>query len=53
MDALIAALISGITDLATSLMGAIAQAAPVLIPVFGGIIAIGIVLKVTRRITGR
>lgn len=53
MDSLIAVLISSVSDLGTSLMGAIGGAAPVLMPVFGGLIAIGIILKVVRRVTGR
>lgn len=53
MEGLITALTTGVTSLATDLLGAITSAAPVLLPVFGGLVAIGIVLKVVRRVVGR
>lgn len=53
MEGLITALNAGVSDLATDLMGAISSNAPTLLPVFGGLVALGIILKVVRRVVGR
>lgn len=53
MEALNTALAKGVSDMATDLLGAITTNAPVLLPVFGALIAIGIILKVVRRVVGR
>ena len=53
MEGLITALNAGVADMGTDLMGAITTNAPVLLPVFGGLVALGIVMKVVRRVVGR
>lgn len=53
MEALITSLNTGVSTLATDLMGAISSNAPVLLPVFGGLVAIGLIIKVVRRVVGR
>lgn len=53
MEGLITALTAGVTTMATDLLGAVSGVAPVLLPVFGGLVAIGIILKVVRRVVGR
>lgn len=53
MEGLVTALNTGVSTLATDLLGAITSNAPVLLPVFGGLVAIGIILKVVRKVVGR
>lgn len=53
MDGLITALNTGVSSMATDLTGAMASAAPVLLPIAGGLIAIGVILKVVHRVTGK
>lgn len=53
MEGLITALVGGVTTLATDLLGAITSVAPVLLPVFAAYLAIGVILKVVRRVAGR
>lgn len=53
MDTLITALVSGFTTMATDALNGIGQVVPVVLPILGAVIVIGIVIRVVRRITGR
>ena len=53
MEALVTALVAGFTTMATDALDGIAKVAPVILPIFAGIVLIGVLIKVVRRITGR
>lgn len=53
MEAVVSALTTGISSVATEAMGAIGAVVPVALPVFGAIVVVGIGLKVLKKITGR
>lgn len=53
MADLITAIVASITTGATDVMGAITSIAPVAIPIALAIVAIGVGLKVFKKITGR
>lgn len=53
MDAVTTALVSGVSDIATSGMGAIGSVIPVALPIMGAIVVVGIGLRVFRKVTGR
>lgn len=53
MEALITALVGGFTTMATDALDGMGKVAPVVLPVLAGIVILGIVIKVVRKITGR
>lgn len=53
MEALVTSVTSGISDMATSAMSAMGAVVPVALPVLGGMVVIGIAIKVFKRVTGK
>lgn len=53
MEAIITALTSGFTTMATDALNGIGSVVPVVLPILAAIIVIGIVIRVVKRITGR
>ncbi|QOS69870.1 hypothetical protein GS424_008555 [Eggerthella guodeyinii] len=53
LEGIFTALTASVFDLASSLGTAIASNIPTLMGVFGGIVGVGIILKLVRRIVGR
>lgn len=53
MEALITALVGGFTTMATDALNGLGQVAPVVLPVLSGLVIVGVIIKVVRKITGR
>lgn len=53
MAELIASLTSGFSQVATDGLSAIGSITPVLIPVLGGVMVVGIGIKIAKKVVGR
>lgn len=53
MEALITALVGGFTTMATDALDGLGKVAPVVLPILAGLVIVGVVIKVVRKITGR
>lgn len=50
MDALVTSLTTGFTSMASSALSAIGSIVPVMLPITGGIMVIGIVIRVVKQL---
>lgn len=52
MDTLVTSLVSGFTSTASSMLSAVGQIVPVMLPVVGGIAVVTIGVKIFRKLNG-